>query len=127
MPLPKLKKRDENKSLKDQYAQLRQKGSIEDFEYLLHHIEVDENDEETIHHCYVYDHIGNLFEQGHLVVRDGKIFINGKKAEDGIYHVITGLEPDQDICWSDEEAEENDIKPKKMKAGMKYKEKSEEW
>ena len=101
--------------------------NMEDYEYLLHHIETDENGNEEIHHCYVYDHMGNLFEQGHLVIRDGKIFINGKKAKDGVYHIITGLEPKQDICWSDEEAKDHDIKSKKMKAGMKYKQKAKEW
>lgn len=101
--------------------------TMEDFEYLLHHIEVDDDGNEEIHHCFVYDHIANLFVHGHLVVRDGKIFIDGKKAKDGVYHVITGLELTQDVSWSDKQAEENDIRPKKMKAGMKFKQKSKEW
>lgn len=100
---------------------------IKGYEYLLHHITTDENGKEIPHHCYIYDHIGNLFEQGHLAIRDGKIFIDGKKAKDGVYHIIMRLEPTQDVCWSNEEAEENDIKPKEMKAGMTFKQKSKEW
>ncbi len=103
------------------------KDQIEDFEYLLHHISVDDKGEETIHHCLVYDHIANMFTQGHLLIRDGKIFIDGKKAKDGVYHVITGLEPTQDINWSNDEAIENKIKPKEMIEGMTNKQKVKEW
>lgn len=105
----------------------KKETGMKDYEYLLHHIEVDDNGDEIIHHCYIYDHLANLFEHGHLVVRDGKIFINGKKAKDGVYHVITGLEKKQDICWSDKEAKEHSVRPKKMRAGMSFKKKSKEW
>lgn len=100
---------------------------MKDYEYLLHHIEVSDSGNEAIHHCYVYDHIANMFKQGHLVIKDGKVFINGKKAKDGVYHVITGLEPKQDVNWSDREAKKHNIKPKKMRAGMTNKQKSREW
>ena len=53
--------------------------------------------------------------------------MDGKKAEEGRYHVITGLEPDQEVVWSDEEANEAEIKPKRMHSGMTKKEKSKEW
>lgn len=105
-------------------AQIR--GIIPDFENLLHHIESIDNEEE-IHHCYVFDHKGNLFEQGHLVVSDGSVTINGGPVEDGTYHVITGLEPTQDSCWSDEQAIENGIRPKHMFTGMTFEEKAKEW
>lgn len=105
----------------------RKKISMSDYEYLLHHIEANDNGDEEIHHCYIADHLGNLFEHGHLVVRDGKIFINGKKAGDGVYHVIVGLEGKQDVSWSDKEAKEHGIKPKKLRSGMSFKKKAKEW
>jgi len=100
---------------------------IEDFEYLLHHIEIDEKGNETIHHCFVYDHLGNLFKQEHILVKNGVVQIGNKKVKEGIFHIISGLEETQEICWSDEQAKENDIVPKKMSAGMTYKQKSKEW
>ena len=106
---------------------IQNKAQLEDYEYLLHHIEKDDNGKEIIHHCFVFDHIANLFQQEHIVIIGGKVFYKGKKVKDGIYHVISGLEPTQDICWSDVEAEENKIAPKEMVAGMKYKQKAKVW
>jgi hypothetical protein len=104
-----------------------QEKQIEDFEYLLHHIAVDEDGNEEIHHCFVIDQICNLFTYDHLIVHKGKVEINGKNIKEGIFHVITGLEPSQELVWSEEDAEENDIKPKKVFAGMTLKEKAKEW
>ena len=99
---------------------------LEDFEYLIHHIETKDGIEE-IHHCYLYDHIANLFKQAHLVIKNGKVTLDGKTVKDGTFHVIVGFEPTQEIVWSDEEAKEAKIKPKAMKAGMTLKEKAKEW
>ena len=101
--------------------------TLEDFEYLLHHIEIDDKGKEEIHHCYLYDHIANMFEQTHLWIKNGKVYLDGKLIKDGIFHVIKGLESTQEIAWSNKEAEENGIKPKTMKAGMSLKEKVKEW
>lgn len=65
----------------------------EDWVYLLHHVATVEGAEE-LHHCVLVDHLGNLFAVDHLEV-DGQI-----------RHVITGLAPDQQVFWSDEEAQE---------------------
>jgi len=100
--------------------------SLETFEYLIHHIAV-EGDKETIHHCYLYDHIGNLYEQSHLWIEKGKIYLDGKEIKEGHYHVIKGLEETQEVAWSEEEAAAADIKPKQMKSGMTLKEKAKEW
>lgn len=104
-----------------------EKKPIEDFEYLLHHIEVDDKGKEKIHHCLVYDHIANMFEQAHLLIKDGKAYLNNREIKEGLFHIIKGLEPTQEVVWSDEEAKENKIKPKKMIAGMSLKEKAKEW
>ncbi|GAJ07586.1 unnamed protein product [marine sediment metagenome] len=109
------------------YDELKKKMTLKDFEYLLHHIEIGKNGEERIHHCFVYDHIGNMFSQGHLLVKNGKVYVDEKEIKEGLFHFIVGLETDQDVAWSDEEARENKIKPKKMRAGMSLKEKSKEW
>ncbi len=101
--------------------------ALEDFEYLTHHVEVDDKGKEILHHCLLYDHIANMYVQAHLVIKDGKVYMDGKKAEEGRYHVISGLEPEQEKVWSDEEAEEANIKPKRMRKGMTKKEKSKEW
>lgn len=101
--------------------------AIEDYEYLLHHIEINDNGEEKIHHCLIYDHIANMFEQAHLFIKDGKVYLDGKEIKEGVFHVIKGLERTQEVVWSDEEAEENEIKPKEMKSGMTLKEKAKEW
>ena len=103
------------------------KRGFEDFEYLLHHVHISEGGKEEIHHCFLYDHIANLFEQAHLAVKKGVTYLEGKKIQDGIFHVIKGLESTQEITWSDDEAKKNRIKPKVMKPGMGFKEKSKEW
>ncbi len=106
---------------------LKEHKALEDFEYLLHHVEINEQGKEEIHHCYVYDHIANLFEQDHLVIKNGKAYLNNKQIKDGVFHIIKGLEPTQETDWSNEEAEQNKINPKSMKSGMTFKEKSKEW
>ncbi|MCK4386047.1 MAG: hypothetical protein KAW52_07260, partial [candidate division Zixibacteria bacterium] len=103
------------------------KRGFEDFEYLLHHVHISEGGKEEIHHCFLYDHIANLFEQAHLAVKKGVTYLEGKKIQDGIFHVIKGLESTQEITWSDDEAKKNRIKQKVMKPGMGFKEKSKEW
>ncbi len=100
--------------------------NLETFEYLIHHVEI-KGDEEIIHHCHMYDHIGNLFEQAHLWIEKGKAYLDGKQIKDGHYHVIKGLEPTQEIAWSEEEATDAGIKPKGMMSGMTLKEKAKEW
>lgn len=102
-------------------------NGLKEFEYLLHHISVDDDGKEEIHHCFVYDHLANMFEQGHLVVENGKVSLDGKKIKDGTFHVLKGLESSQEVTWSDEEADENKIKPKNMRSGMTFKEKAKEW
>lgn len=102
-------------------------NGIKEFEYLLHHIITDDDGKEEIHHCLVYDHVGNMFEQGHLVVENGKATLDGKKVKDGTFHVIKGLESSQEVAWSDEEAKQHKITIKKMKSGMTHKDKSKEW
>jgi len=99
---------------------------LEDYEYLIHHVEIN-NGEEEIHHCFLYDHLGNLFEQNHILIKNGKAYIDNKEIKDGIFHIIAGLESTQEVVWSDEEAKKADIIPKKMKAGMTLKQKSKEW
>ena len=100
---------------------------IEDWEYLIHHIGTDEVGKEIIHHCLLYDHIANMFEQSHLVVKNGIPFLNGKRLKDGTYHLLVGLEQTQDVMWSDEDAQAQGIKPKQMSAGMSAKEKARKW
>ena len=100
---------------------------IKDFEYLFHHVTVDKDGVETLHHCYVYDHIANMFVQNHLVVRDGKAFLNGKLVKNETFHVLVGLEPSQQVVWSDDAAVKSKIRPKKMVAGMTLKAKEKEW
>lgn len=100
--------------------------NLETFEYLIHHVEVD-GDKEIIHHCNMYDHIGNLFEQAHLYFDNGKVYLDGKEIKEGHYHVIKGLEPKQEVAWSEEEATKAGIKPKRMMSGMTLKEKAKVW
>ena len=100
---------------------------IDDHEYLFHHVLTDENGEEKLHHCFFYDHIGNMFEQQHLTVKNGKVYVDGKSVKNGVFHIIKGLEPSQEVVWSDEEAVSSKIKPKQMRAGMTLKDKSKEW
>ena len=99
---------------------------LPDYEYLLHHIERDDG-KEIIHHCLVYDHLGNMFQQEHLIISEGKVTYKGKIIKDGTFHVISGLEQSQDVCWSNDEAEANKIIPKDMIAGMKFKDKAKVW
>lgn len=101
--------------------------TLEDYEYLLHHMHFDNKGKEIIHHCLIYDHIANMFEQVHLVIKNGNVYLDGKKVKEGIFHVIKGLESTQEVVWSDQESTENKIRPKKMRAGMTLKEKSKEW
>lgn len=100
--------------------------NLETFEYLIHHVSV-EGDEEIIHHCHMYDHIGNLFEQVHLWIDKGKIYLDGKQIKEGHFHVIKGLEQKQEIAWSEEEATDAGIKPKRMMSGMTLKQKAKVW
>lgn len=101
--------------------------ALEDYENLLHHIHIDDKGKEEIHHCLIFDHIANMFRLTHLWLEDGKVFLDGKEIKEGVFHVIGGLEPSQEVLWSDKEAKENKIKPKAMKQGMSLKEKSKEW
>ena len=100
--------------------------NLETFEYLIHHVAI-EGDEEIVHHCNMYDHIGNLFEQAHLWIDKGKVYLDGKEIKEGHYHVIKGLEPKQEVAWSEEEATDAGIKPKGMMSGMTLKEKAKAW
>lgn len=109
------------------FSQIEKEFSLEDYEYLLHHITVDENGDEEIHHCFVYDHIGNLFQQEHLTIKNNKVYINNKEIKEGNFHIIIGLESTQEVVWSDAMAEENNITPKKMKSGMTLKQKAKIW
>lgn len=68
---------------------------IEDWEYLIHHIEV-VNGVEELHHCFLLDHLGNKYKIDHLMDSAGKQ-----------YHVIVGLVEEQDVYWSDQEAIED--------------------
>lgn len=120
----KLKLEEVKKSL---LLKSKEKMTLEDFEYLLHHIEIGKSGEERIHHCFVYDHLGNMFSQGHLLVKNGKVYIDEREVKEGLFHFIVGLEADQEVAWSNEEAEEHKIKPKKMRSGMTLKEKAKEW
>ena len=100
--------------------------NLETFEYLIHHVAM-EGDDEIVHHCHMYDHIGNLFEQAHLYFDKGKVYLDGKEIKEGHYHVIKGLEPKQEVAWSEEEATAAGIKPKGMMSGMTLKEKAKAW
>ena len=101
-------------------------AQLKDFEYLIHHIATKAGKEE-VHHCYLYDHIANLFEQGHLIVKDNKITLNGKIIKDGTYHILVGLEPTQEVSYSDASAEKAGIRPKRLVSGMTAKQKAKEW
>ena len=99
---------------------------LKDFEYLIHHIETKDGIEE-VHHCFLYDHIANLFQQGHMVLKDGKVTLDGKAVKDGTYHVITGLEETQEVAYSEKEAKDAGIKPKSMRSGLSLKKKAKVW
>jgi len=100
---------------------------LKDFEYLIHHVAVDNKGVEELHHCFLYDHLGNLFEQAHIVIYNGKVTLNGQLIDEGTFHVIYRLEPTQEVSWSDEEAQEKEITPKRMRAGMTLRQKAKEW
>lgn len=68
---------------------------IEDWEYLIHHVDVVEGEEE-LHHCYLLDHLGNKYKIDHIT-----------DSEDNQRHYIVGLAEEQDIYWSDQEAIED--------------------
>jgi len=99
---------------------------LKDFEYLIHHIETKDG-KEKVHHCFLYDHIANLYVQGHLEVKGGKAYLNGKAVKDDTFHVIIGLEKTQEVAWGDTEAKEAKIKPKGLKSGMSLKRKAKAW
>lgn len=68
---------------------------LEDWLYLLHHVHVDpETGEEIMHHCPLVDHLGNLYVVEHITDEKGET-----------KHCLVGLQEDQDVYWSDEEAE----------------------
>lgn len=68
---------------------------IEDWLYLIHHLhENPDGGPEIVHHCPLVDHLGNLYQVEHIFDSEGKI-----------RHCVVGLIPDQDVYWSDEEAE----------------------
>lgn len=122
----KKKKKVENIVKKQMIEATHGEEQIKDFEYLIHHIETKDGKEE-VHHCFLYDHIANLFEQGHLTVKNGKVLLDGKAVKDGTFHVIIGLEKTQEAVYSNKEAEKAKIKPKRLRAGMTHKQKAREW
>jgi len=68
---------------------------LEDWEYLIHHLHRDDKTgQEILHHCPLLDHLGNLYMVEHKKDSKGKF-----------YHFIVGLAEDQEVFWSDEEAE----------------------
>ena len=68
---------------------------VEDWEYLIHHLHVDENTgEDIVHHCVLVDHLGNLYTVEHILDEKGDT-----------RHCIAGLLEEQDVYWSNEEAE----------------------
>jgi len=100
---------------------------LAEYEYLLHHVETEEGGEEVIHHCLTYDHIGNMFEQAHLWIENGKVYLEGVEITEGYFHILARLEPSQEVAWSDTEAEAAGITPKPMVAGMTLEEKARIW
>ena len=101
--------------------------ALKDYEYLLHHIAVDDEGKEEVHHCMLYDHIANMFVQAHLVVKDGKVVLDDKPVSEGFFHVISALEATQEVAWSDADALKEGVKAKALKAGMTLKQKAKEW
>jgi len=78
---------------------LEHEGSLlEEWAYLLHHVHVDEKTgKEVLHHCFLLDHLGNEYEQKHIVGKDGRN-----------YHTVAGLIPEQkEVYYSDEEARDD--------------------
>jgi len=74
----------------------REEGAeLEDWLYLIHHLHTDsENGKEIIHHCFLVDHLGNLYQIEHITDEDGNQ-----------QHCLVGLAENQEVYWSDEEAE----------------------
>ena len=68
---------------------------IEDWEYLIHHIDVIEGEEE-LHHCFMLDHLGNKQEIGQITDKD-----------EILRHGILGSVEDQDVYCSNQEASED--------------------
>ena len=66
---------------------------LEDWLYLIHHIHIDDDGNEVLHHCKLVDHLGNLFDIGHI-----------KDENDKIQHYLVGLTEEQEVYWSNEEA-----------------------
>lgn len=68
---------------------------LEDWLYLIHHMHEDpDGGEEIIHHCPMIDHLGNLYQVKHIIDENGEVC-----------HCLVGLIEEQDVYWSDEEAE----------------------
>ena len=101
--------------------------TLKDYEYLLHHIAIDDAGKEEVHHCMLYDHIANMFMQSHLLIKDGEALLDGRKVSDGLFHVISELESTQEVAWSNEEAKSKGLEAKEMKAGMTLEQKAKEW
>ena len=75
-------------------------SALDDWLYLIHHIHVDDDSKkEILHHCRVVDHLGNLYNIEHIIDCDGNT-----------QHCLVGLIDGQDIFWSDEDANEQNIK-----------------
>ena len=71
--------------------------AMENWEYLIHHIHVDEKTgKEIIHNCPLVDHLGNLYKIEHIKDDDGNI-----------KHYVVGLIEDQKVYWNDEEVKED--------------------
>jgi hypothetical protein len=86
------------KKLFEQYHYMIEAGEgIEDWEYLLHHMHVNDipGEEEEVHHCPMLDHLGNKYKVEHIIGEDGKP-----------YHCIMGLEENQEVLRSDDAAKE---------------------
>jgi len=73
---------------------MEQHGQLADWLYLIHHVHTDDNTgEEELHHCFLVDHLGNLYTIDHIIDDDGVV-----------YHALVGLAEDQEVFWSNEEA-----------------------
>lgn len=94
MPQPAF--RTQLQAIEARIALLRQTegDALADWLYLVHHVHVDpDTGEETIHHCQMVDHLGNLYVVEHVDLADGEVA-----------HALIGLAPDQTVYWSNEEA-----------------------